>query len=186
MQKRNREAFCELVRILSMVSAFSVHTLPSAVGPSDSEARTISGKRPSLRSLQRSQEYYDWLLELPEPHRDDADLDDSWARFMKERRAHREHERYERRHGTRTPRQSAKQQNGMTAWERRCANDAAVASGAIARPRGQVCISDHYSLRSIVWPIYTDIRSTLRNNPAAHVNILTDNRERALPSIKVG
>jgi len=57
---------------------------------------------------------------------------------MKERRAQKEHERYERRRGERQPRRSAAQQNEMTAWERRCANESAVASGiAIAKPRGQ-------------------------------------------------
>ena len=111
----------------------ALQTLTSAVAPNESEARTISGKRPSLRSLQREREYYDWLLHLPERHREDEDCDDSWTRFMKERRAHLEHERYERRHehhhGKRQTRRSAGQQDGMTSWERRCANEATVASG---------------------------------------------------------
>ena len=102
--------------------------------------RSAASGRRSENSLQREREYHehDWLLHLPSQHREDENCDDSWAHFMKERRAQKEHERYERRRGERQPRRSAAQQNGMTAWERRCANESAVASGiAIAKPRGQ-------------------------------------------------
>ena len=39
--------------------------------------------------MQRAQEYNDWLLNLEVPHDEDGDRDDTWAQFMKERRARR-------------------------------------------------------------------------------------------------
>ena len=50
------------------------------------EPCTVSGKRPSAASLQRGQEYMDWLAALQHPE-GDTSLDYSWGSFMAQRRA---------------------------------------------------------------------------------------------------
>ena len=48
-------------------------------------------RRPlSATALQREREYTQWLLDLPDPIREDENRDESWSRFMRERRAARE------------------------------------------------------------------------------------------------
>ena len=61
-----------------------------AVSATTDEPRTLTGKRPSARSLQRHREYMDWQSSLLHPERDDVELDDSWTAFMAERRATKE------------------------------------------------------------------------------------------------
>ena len=53
--------------------------------PRTEQPRTVSGKRPSVASLQREREYMDWLAEQGVPE-GDAQQTDSWAEFMAERR----------------------------------------------------------------------------------------------------
>ena len=68
------------------------------------------------------------------PHDEESSYDDSWACFMKERRARMEHERYECRCGKRQPR--ATQPDSISARDMKRANEAAIfASGAIRKPR---------------------------------------------------
>ena len=50
---------------------------------------------PAPVTEQRNREYFQWLQELPYPSRDDEDLDDSMAAFVKERRAKKEKERHD-------------------------------------------------------------------------------------------
>ena len=52
------------------------------------QPRTVTGKRPSVASLQRQREYQDWVAELP--HGRDDERDESWAAFMADRRRRQE------------------------------------------------------------------------------------------------
>ena len=56
-----------------------------------SDARTLTGKRPTAAALQRQHEYMDWLGQLPQPEGDVPPPDNSWSAFMAQRR--RAHER---------------------------------------------------------------------------------------------
>jgi hypothetical protein len=93
-------------------SAFLAMEAPEAFSSIESRRRvprTISGKKPSARSLQRSREYEEWL---------------------KEQRDRMEHERYERRL-RQSPASQLTARSSIRARDRRRANEAAIASGAI-------------------------------------------------------
>ena len=46
----------------------------------------------SAAAVERNNEYFDWLQNLPQPQFDDEELDDSWETFMKQRRQRRRNE----------------------------------------------------------------------------------------------
>ena len=65
----------------------------------DARLKVVSARRsqhrhenPSAAAIERNNEYFDWLQNLPQPQFDDEELDDSWATFMKQRRLRRRNE----------------------------------------------------------------------------------------------
>ena len=56
---------------------------------------------------EREHEYMAWLIELPDPARDDEARDESWERFLRERRAAREKARLQRREAQRVKKRRA-------------------------------------------------------------------------------
>lgn len=65
----------------------------------DARLKVVSARRsqhrrenPSAAAIERNNEYFDWLQNLPQPQLDDEELDDSWATFMKQRRLRRRNE----------------------------------------------------------------------------------------------